>query len=324
MSPNYIRSKLISIIIPVFNEEENIILLYKELKKNLKNTNHEILFINDGSSDGTKKIIENLRKQDHQVRLINLSRNFGHQVAISCGIDFADGDAAVIMDADLQDPPSLIPTMIEKWEEGFDVVYAIRKSRAGENVFKILSASIFYAIINKMSGTKIPQNVGDFRLISKKVLRTLRMTREYQRFLRGMVSWVGFNQTGVNFERQERHAGKSKYSTLSMLKLAADALLSFSFFPLRVASFLGIVTALGAIIFIFYTLYVTAGGQTVKGWSSTIVIVLFLGSIQLIATGVIGEYLGRIYEEVKKRPLYIIESTAGFKKKTQRNDKAAH
>lgn len=321
MAKNFSTAKLVSLIIPVFNEEGNILALYRELKKNLKNVPCEIIFINDGSMDKSQKVIEELRKKDDSIRLINLSRNFGHQVAITCGIDFAKGDAAIIMDADLQDPPNLIPKMIEKWQQGFDVVYGIRRERKGENFIKISTAIVFYKLINILSGTKIPQNVGDFRLISKKVIDILKTTREYQRFLRGMISWVGFNQTGIEFERQERHAGKSKYSTLSMLKLAADALLSFSFFPLRVASFLGIMTATGAIVFIFYTLYVTAGGQTVKGWSSTIVIILFLGSIQLIATGIIGEYLGRIYEEVKKRPLYIIGSTAGFKKKTHRNAK---
>lgn len=321
MAKNFPTAKLISLIIPVFNEEGNILALYRELKNNLKNVPCEIIFINDGSIDKSQKIIEELRKKDDSIRLINLSRNFGHQVAITCGIDFAKGDAAIIIDADLQDPPNLIPKMIEKWQQGFDVVYGIRRERKGENFIKISTAIVFYKLINILSGTKIPQNVGDFRLISKKVIDILKTTREYQRFLRGMISWVGFNQTGIEFERQERHAGKSKYSTLSMLKFAADALLSFSFFPLRVASFLGIMTATGAIIFIFYTLYVTAGGQTVKGWSSTIVIILFLGSIQLIATGIIGEYLGRIYEEVKKRPLYIIESATGFKKKTHRNAK---
>lgn len=321
MAKSFSTVKLISLIIPVFNEEGNILALYRELKNNLKNVSCEIIFINDGSIDKSQKIIEELRKKDDSIRLINLSRNFGHQVAITCGIDFAKGAAAIIIDADLQDPPNLIPKMIEKWQQGFDVVYGIRRERKGENFIKISTAIVFYKLINILSGTKIPQNVGDFRLISKKVIDILKTTREYQRFLRGMISWVGFNQTGIEFERQERHAGKSKYSTLSMFKLAADALLSFSFFPLRVASFLGIMTATGAIVFIFYTLYVTAGGQTVKGWSSTIVIILFLGSIQLIATGIIGEYLGRIYEEVKKRPLYIIESATGFKKKTHRNAK---
>lgn len=321
MAKNFPTAKLISLIIPVFNEEGNILALYRELKNNLKNVSYEIIFINDGSIDKSQKIIEELRKKDDSIRLINLSRNFGHQVAITCGIDFAKGDVAIIIDADLQDPPNLIPKMIEKWQQGFDVVYGIRRERKGENFIKISTAIVFYKLINILSGTKIPQNVGDFRLISKKVIDVLKTTREYQRFLRGMISWVGFTQTGIEYVREKRYSGISKYSTVSMIRFAIDALLSFSFLPLRLASFLGMATAIGAVLFIFYTLYVTAEGRTVRGWSSTIVIILFLGSIQLIAIGIIGEYLGRIYEEVKKRPLYIIESVAGFKKKTHRNAK---
>lgn len=302
----------ISVIIPVLNEEKNIPVLYKRLVKNLANHKHEIIFVNDGSSDNSRREIDKLRTTDKSVKLINFSRNFGHQMAITCGIDYATGDAIIIIDADLQDPPEIIPKMIEKWQKGFDVVYGIRKSREGENIFKTGSASIFYSLINALSRTKIPENVGDFRLISAKVAVILRQTREYQRFLRGMISWVGFEQTGVEYERQGRYSGHSKYSTISMLKFAADALLSFSFFPLRIASILGLLTAAGAIIYIFYTFYLTSGGTTVKGWSSTIVIVAFLGSIQLISIGIIGEYLGRIYEEIKRRPLYIIESTKGI------------
>lgn len=306
------KKQLISVIIPVFNEAGNIPVLYLELKKVLIKYDHEIIFVNDGSFDLSEEVIQNLRKKDKRIKLINLSRNFGHQIAITCGIDFAHGNAAIIMDADLQDPPKVIDQMIQKWQEGFDVVYGIRKARRGENFLKLITADIFYNLINLLSGTKIPQNVGDFRLISKRVIEVLRSSREYQRFLRGMVSWVGFTQTGVKYTRAKRYLGQSKYSTFSMIRLAIDALLSFSFFPLRIASFLGIVTAIGAIGLIFYTLYVTAGGTTVKGWSSTVVIMLFLGSIQLIAIGIIGEYLGRIYEEVKKRPLYIVESSIGF------------
>lgn len=289
-----------------------------ELKKILKNHRYELIFVNDGSYDQTPKIIESLRKNDRRIKLVNLSRNFGHQIAISCGLDFSQGDVAIILDADLQDPPSLIPKMIGKWQEGYDVVYGIRQSRREENFLKVVTANIFYYLINLFSGTKMPQNVGDFRLISRKVIDVLKTTREYQRFLRGMISWVGFTQTGIKYHRSKRYSGKSKYGTSSMIKLAVDAILSFSFFPLRIASLVGMVTAIGAVLFIFYTLYVTAEGRTVRGWSSTIVIMLFMGSIQLIAIGIIGEYLGRIYEEVKRRPLYIIDSTSGFKEKKLR------
>jgi len=308
-----IKRSLISIVIPVFNEEDNVKNIYQKVKEQLANFNYEFIFVNDGSLDNTEKTLNNLISHDKKVKLINLSKNFGHQIAITCGLDYARGDAAIIMDADMQDPPALIPKMIIKWKKKYDVVYGIRVSRNGDNLFKKNIAHIFYGLLNLLSGTKIPANVGDFRLISKRVILTLRETREYQRFLRGIIAWVGFKQTGVEFVRPNRYAGKSKYTPIKMFKLALDAIVSFSYFPLRIASLLGLATALGAIVFIFYTLYLQTGGTTVKGWSSTIVIMLFLGSIQLAAIGIIGEYLGRIYEEVKKRPLYIIKSTKGVK-----------
>lgn len=309
-----VKKPLISLVIPVLNEEGNLNKLYSELKENLKGIFYEIIFINDGSEDASEKIINNLRRRDNNLKLINLSRNFGHQMAITCGIDYANGDAAIIMDADLQDPPNLIPKFIKKWQEGYDVVYAVRKQREGEKLFKLLSASFFYSIINHLSGTKIPQNVGDFRLISRNIIDVIRQTREHQRFLRGMISWAGYPQIGIEYQRAKRFSGSSKYTLVSMTRLAIDAILSFSFFPLRIASYIGIATAIGAVLFIFYALYVQSKGITVKGWSSTIVIILFLGSVQLIAIGIIGEYMGRIYEEIKKRPLYIIRSTTGIKK----------
>lgn len=310
-------SKTISIIIPVLNEEENLKYLYERILKNTIGYKYEIIFINDGSTDKSERIIHNFRKKDKNVKLINLSRNFGHQIAISCGIDYCQGDDAIIMDADLQDPPDLIPKMINKREEGYDIVYGKRMSRTGENFLKIVSAEIFYKIIYLLSGKKIPQNVGDFRLISRKVINVLKETREYQRFVRGIISWTGYSQVAIEFERDKRHFGKSKYTLLAMIKLALDAILSFSFFPLRIASYLGILTIFVAVLLILYTLFVTAQGTTVKGWSSTVVIILFLGSIQLLAIGIIGEYLGRIYEEVKRRPLYLIDKTYGIQTKSK-------
>lgn len=304
--------KLISIIVPVLNEENNIFLLWQKIKKNLKNFNYELIFINDGSSDGTQSIIEKIIEKDKKVKLINLSRNFGQQIAISCGIDYAQGDAAIFMDADLQDPPKLIPAMIEKWQEGFDVVYAVRKAREGEGILKKLTASIFYRILTFLSGTKIPVDTGDFRLISKKVILVLRRTKEYQRFMRGLISWVGFSQIGIEFTRGKRFSGKTKYPLFSMIKFALDGILSFSLFPLRLVSMMGIITAAILVLLIFYSFYRTIIGQTVPGWASTTIIILFLGSIQLISIGIIGEYLGRVYEEVKRRPLYIVNSTIGF------------
>lgn len=307
-----IREKLISVVIPFLNEEANLKILYERLIKALNGFGYEIIFINDGSKDSSREIVERLAKKDMQVKLINLSKNFGHQVAVSCGLDFTSGDAVVIIDADLQDPPELIPEMIKKWQEGFDVVYAKRKERDGETVIKKLSAKVFYRLLNIFSGTKIPVDTGDFRLISKRVVLNLRRTREYRRFLRGIVSWIGFPQTGIEFVREKRHGGKSHYSPFAMIKLAVDAILSFSIYPLRIASFLGIFTVVFSVSFAVFAFYRNAIGETVRGWSSTVFIILFLGSIQLIAIGIIGEYLGRIYEEVKKRPLYIIDSVSGF------------
>ena len=303
---------LISVVVPVLNEELSIKEFYQQLVNNIETYEYEIIFVNDGSKDKSQQIINDLRQKDKKVKLINLTRNFGHQIAITCGIDHSNGDAVIIIDADLQDPPSMIPKMIRKWQKGFDVVYGIRKERLGENLIKIITAKIFYKLVYLLSGKKIPENVGDFRLISKQVVQTLKTTREYQRFLRGIISWMGYKHTGLFYRRQQRYAGETKYSTYSMIKLALDALLSFSFFPLRIASILGTITAFGAVGMIFYALYVQSIGQTVKGWSSTIVIILFLGSVQLITIGIIGEYLGRIYEEVKRRPLYIISSKIGI------------
>lgn len=307
-----LKGKLISVVIPFLNEEANLGLLYQRLVKVLGSLDYEVIFVNDGSADSSRKIIEAINEKNPRVKLINLSKNFGHQVAVSCGLDFTSGDAVVIIDADLQDPPELIPEMIKKWREGFDVVYAKRKEREGETALKKLSAKIFYRLLNMLTGTKIPVDTGDFRLISKRVVLNLRRTREYRRFLRGIVSWIGFPQTGVEFVREKRHGGKSHYTPIAMIKLAIDATLSFSIVPLRLASFMGVFTVIFAVSFAAFAFYRNAIGETVRGWSSTVFIILFLGSIQLIAIGIIGEYLGRIYEEVKKRPLYIIDSVSGF------------
>lgn len=308
------KSPFISLVVPVLNEEESLPVFIKTVKINLRSYKYEIIFINDGSIDKSANIIEQIHKKNKQIKLINLSRNFGHQMAITCGLDQATGDVAVILDADLQDPPRLIIKMLAKWREGYDVVYGIRTTRRGENGLKIITARLFYQLIDLLSPTKIPQNAGDFRLISKKVLMSLKGTREYQRYLRGIVSWIGFKQIGIEYSRDKRYAGKSKYTTWTMIKLGLDALLSFSFFPLRIASLLGSITAGGAFVYILYAIIITVLGLTVKGWSSTVVLVLFLGSVQLISLGIIGEYLGRIYEEVKNRPMYIIDSMVGFSK----------
>jgi len=309
----------ISVIVPVLNEEKNIPVLYRRLTTSLDTFNYEILFVNDGSTDKSEDEIQKLRVKDKNVKLINLSRNFGHQMAITCGIDHVMGDAAIIIDSDLQDPPEIIPKMIIKWQEGFDVVYGVRKERKGESPLKLITANFFYALIRLLSGTKIPQNVGDFRLISRNIIEVLKTSREYQRFLRGIISWAGFKQTGINFTRDRRYAGNSKYTTFAMIKLAIDALLSFSFLPLRIASILGLLTTTVSVGLLVYSLYVTAEGRTVRGWSSLIVTMLFLGSVQLISLGIIGEYLGRIYEEVKSRPLYVVSKSFGLNARSPKN-----
>jgi len=306
------RLPFISLVIPVLNEEVNIPILYKGLKRYLVKYQYEIIFINDGSTDESTKKIKQLHSKDSRVKLINLSKNFGHQMAITCGLDFVRGEVAIVMDADLQDPPELIPAMLAKWRMGYDVVYGIRTQRFGESFFKKSTADIFYKTLNFLSPTKVPPNAGDFRLLSKRVVMELRHAREYQRFLRGIVSWMGFRQIGIPYRRQGRFAGKSKYNSFAMFKLGLNALFSFSLFPLRIASLVGIMTAAGAAFYVIYALIVTLQGITVRGWSSLVVLILFLGSIQLVSLGIIGEYLGRIYEEIKKRPLYIIDSTLGI------------
>ncbi len=319
---NFSKEELISVVVPVLNESGNLSILYERVTKSLRHFKYEIIFINDGSNDDTIEAIKSLASKDSSVRLINLSRNFGHQLAVSCGLDFADGDAVVIMDADLQDPPELIVKMIKKWKEGYDVVYAVRKERMGETFLKKVTAKIFYRALNLFSGTTIPIDTGDFRLVSRRVVLNLRKTREYRRFLRGIISWIGFSQIGIEFERDKRFAGKSHYSIIAMIKLAFDAILSFSIFPLRLASVLGVLTVIFSIFFAIFAYYKNSVGETIRGWSSTVFLILFLGSIQLIAIGIIGEYLGRIYEEVKKRPLYIIDSTLGFENFKEIEDRA--
>lgn len=320
------NEELISLVVPVLNESRNIPVLYERVKKSLRPFKYELIFVNDGSDDSTIEIVKTLASKDTSIKLINLSRNFGHQLAVSCGLDFAEGDAVVIMDADLQDPPELIVKMIKKWKEGYDVVYAVRKERRGEAFLKRITAKIFYRLLNLFSGTTIPVDTGDFRLISRRVVLNLRKTREYRRFLRGIISWVGFSQIGIEFERDKRYAGKSHYSVIAMIKLAFDAILSFSIFPLRLASVLGVLTVIFSVFFAIFAYYKNAAGQTIRGWSSTVFLILFLGSIQLVAIGIIGEYLGRIYEEVKRRPLYIIDSTVGFEnfKETDNRAKVKH
>lgn len=299
-----------SIVVPVYNEKEVLSELYKRITSVMDKLSepYEIIFVNDGSNDGSLELMKTLYSQDSQVKIISFSRNFGHQIAITAGLDYASGEAVITIDADLQDPPEVIPDLIDKWKEGFDVAYGIREKRAGESFFKLSTASIFYRFLGKITDTNIPADTGDFRLMSRKVVESLKNIRERNRFVRGLVSWVGYRQIGVNYKREKRFAGRTKYPLRKMLKFAIDGVSSFSFLPLRIASYGGfVISGLGliyAVYAIFIKLFTT---KTVHGWASIMVAILFLGGVQLIAIGIIGEYIARIGQETKQRPLYIIK-----------------
>jgi len=311
------KPKTITIVVPAYNEEENIKKMYDELQSIFKTLQSEYffetIFINDGSQDKTETLLNELSEKDTAIKIINFSRNFGHQIAISAGIDMAEGDAIVIMDCDLQDPPSVLKDMIRRWEEGFDVVYAVRRSRK-DTFFKKKTASLFYDLIHSIADLNIPKDTGDFRLLDKKVVLELRKFREKSRFMRGLTCYVGFKQTGVEFDRQERYAGKTHYSLNKMLKLSIDAITAFSYFPLKVAAWLGWGAASLSFAGILYALIrkMLYPQAVVSGWTAIIIAVFFLGGIQLIVMGMIGEYIGRIYTETKNRPLYIIKSTSNL------------
>jgi dolichol-phosphate mannosyltransferase len=310
-------SKLLSIIIPCYNEEEVIGETLKRLKAlcvELYDFEIEMIFINDGSRDRTDELLRCEAASDSRVKLIVFARNFGHQIAISAGINTAIGDAIVLIDADLQDPPEVIHEMIAKWREGYDVVYGRRVIRPGETYFKRGTAKIFYRILNKLSDIPIPLDTGDFRLMDRKVVDVLKKMPEKARFVRGMVSWVGFKQYALPYKRMERFAGESKYPLRKMLHFALDGILSFSTKPLQIAISLGIISsviALGLLIYTFYLKIFTA--DTLPGWSALMVTTLFIGGIQLIVLGLLGEYIGRIYNETKNRPLYVVQEYVGFK-----------
>lgn len=301
--------ELISVVAPVYNEVDTVPELHRRLREAVGPLGpHELVFVDDGSSDGSWEALRAVAASDRHVRLIRLSRNFGHQIALSAGLEAARGDAVVSIDGDLQDPPELIPALVEQWRSGFDVVYAVRSHRAGETRFKLATASLFYKFINRMSSIEIPEQAGDFRLLSRRALDALLAMPERARFLRGMTSWVGFRQVGVEYDREARHAGKTKYPLRRMLHFASDAVTSFSTTPIRLVVGLGFVAVVLCLLALVWTLYLRFfTDETVQGWTSVIVVVLFLGGIQLISLGIIGQYVGRIFEEVKERPLYVVE-----------------
>ncbi|KMT58846.1 putative sugar transferase [Listeria fleischmannii 1991] len=305
----------LSVVIPVFNEEEVLISSYERLVAVMRRltANFELIFVNDGSIDGTRSILNHLRELDAHVRVIHFSRNFGHQIAITAGVDYASGAGVVVIDADLQDPPELIPAMVEKWRAGYQVVYAKRLIRKGESFFKKFSAKVFYRALEKLSDTPIPVDTGDFRLMDRKVCRALRQVEEKNPFVRGQVSWLGFKQTEIEYERDERLYGTTKYPLRKMIKLSIDGITSFSYLPLKLATYLGVTVAACGFFYMFFVLFqklfTTA---TVPGWASIVIIQLIFFGIVLLVLGVIGEYIGRMYEEVKHRPLYVIDEANGF------------
>jgi dolichol-phosphate mannosyltransferase len=302
----------ISVIIPVFNEEKNISSVYNRCISVLESLGEsfELIFINDGSKDKTFQLVYQLSATDARVKYINLSRNFGHQIAVSAGLDACCGNYAVIIDADLQDPPELITSLYAKVKEGFDVVYAKRQLRKGETFFKSITAKFFYRLLKKITTINIPLDTGDFRIISRKVINVLKQMPEQQKFLRGQIAWVGFNQTAVEYQREERTAGTSGYTVKKMLRLAMDGITSFSNLPLRIATIAGFIVSGITFCVALYALYSRfISKDYVPGWTSIIISVLFIGGVQLISIGIIGEYISRISSNVRNRPLYVVSET---------------
>jgi len=298
-----------SIIAPIYNEFDNLNLLYERVSSVMNSTGEawEFVMIDDGSSDGsTDKILE-LKSGDEKVKPVIFARNFGHQIAVTAGLDKSQGDAVIVIDADLQDPPEVILDLIEKWEEGYEVVYAVRSKREGESWFKLFTASAFYRLIQRITDVYIPTDTGDFRLLDRKVVTVMNQMRERHRFLRGMSSWIGYKQIGVEYERAERFAGETKYPLKKMIRFASDAITGFSYFPLQLATYLGFIAAGISIIAIPVVIILRlTGSQAFFGQASTLLAVLFLGGVQLISLGMLGEYVGRLYDEAKGRPLYIV------------------
>ena len=306
--------KKISLVIPMYYEEQVAEECYKRVSKvlkGLKDYDYEIIFVNDGSKDKTLPILEKIADKDKKVKIVSFSRNFGHQAAVTAGLKYVTGDAVVIMDADLQDPPELVPDMLKKWEEGYEVIYGKRKKRDGESAFKLLTAKAFYATLNKLSDVEIPKDTGDFRLVDRKVVDVVNSLPEHNKFLRGLFSWVGFKQDPYEYERKERFAGKTKYPLKKMLKLAKDGIIGFSTKPLKIVGGLGILSVVVSIIILIYAILSFAfnWNNLTAGWTSIMCTMTFLGGIILISLWMIGEYIARIYDETKQRPQYIVDKT---------------
>jgi glycosyltransferase involved in cell wall biosynthesis len=310
------KPQLLSVIIPCYNEEEVIAETMKRMKafcEELQDLDIEMIFVDDGSRDRTRELLKAYSAEDPRIKLIAFARNFGHQIAVTAGIDAANGDAVVLIDADLQDPPEVVHKMIAKWREGYDVVYGTRTEREGESAFKLRTARSFYRLLNRLSDVPIPLDTGDFRLMSRNVVATLRAMPERDRFVRGMVSWVGFRQTALPYRRARRFAGVSKYPLSKMLRFATDGILSFSTKPLQMSVAMGMACASFALLGILYALFLRLFTSIwVEGWTALMIAVLFIGGVQLICVGILGEYVGRIYNEIKQRPLYVVQEYLGF------------
>jgi len=298
-----------TIVAPVFNESASLPEFYRRTRASMESLGEpwELVLVDDGSRDNCADLMRELAQQDPHVRPIIFARNFGHQLAVTAGLDYSRGQAVVIIDSDLQDPPEVIPDLIAKWREGYEVVYAVRTEREGETWFKLVTASLFYRLIYRITEVDIPRDTGDFRLLDRKVVKVLNQMRERHRFLRGMSVWVGFRQTGVGYKRRARYAGETKYPLKKMIKFASDAITGFSYLPLQIATYVGFIAAIIAILAIPFVIVIRLTvSDGFLGQASTLISVLFLGGVQLICLGILGEYLGRLYDEARGRPLYII------------------
>ena len=310
--------KKISVVIPMYYEEDVVNECYNRTKKvlnGLENYDHEIIFVNDGSKDKTLPILKGIAKKDEKVKVISFSRNFGHQAAVTAGLKFVTGDCILIIDSDMQDPPELLVDMLKLWEDGNEVIYAKRKTRKGESKFKLMTAKMFYKVLNNLSDVEIPKDTGDFRLVDRKVVDVINSMPEHNKFLRGLFSWVGFKQKSIEYERQERFAGKTKYPLKKMLKLASDGIISFSTKPLKIIGGIGIASIFISFILLIYAIlsYIFKWNNLASGWTSLMVAITFFAGVQLVSIWMISEYIARIYDDTKQRPEYIIDEKINIK-----------
>ncbi len=317
---------LISVVVPAYNEQEVITTFHERLTAvlNQLSLDREIVYVNDGSRDNTLAILKQLHGQDEHVCIVDLSRNFGKEIALSAGLEHAQGDAVIVIDADLQDPPELIPELIKEWQNGYDVVYARRTHREGETLLKRLTAALFYRVMRKVGSVQLPEDTGDFRLLSRRAVTALNSFKEHHRFMKGLFAWIGYKQKAVDYERDPRHAGQTKWNYWKLWNFAIDGITSFTIAPLKFATYIGMFTSLLAFLYGSYMIIKTLFyGNPVPGYPSLIVIVLFLGGVQLMAIGVLGEYIGRIFTETKRRPLYFVNELLSSRRQSQHTEKTS-